>query len=305
MSEETKFASTTSLEVDPPTSEIMPGKQQDIAVVSIRCRKEPMKLPDGKNLSGLFKVRFVGTADECDEYTMKMIDKSPSHHRYDFMHMPIGKFALFTDSEKFVQKMKAVAAPEDANSIHTSVAKDVRAQELKAGREAQQRLEDARKGPAVHDDPESLDFEVYKRVTFIRLSEAILAAERKLEELKKKIVPVHSLLKQMDKRFPERCPEGNSMSSGVWLERYNEERRRSGIRDYIPGRLIDDMYAKFTGEVGDFDVDYLRKNPILPGDVADTVIRAPVLGSIPGTAAVGAVPDEEITIASVEGEKRK
>lgn len=280
-----------SRDADPPV-ELPRGFRQEMGVISLRLFDKPWTLPSGATMSGFLKFRACGPESDMDRYVENAIrETSGTTQKLDFLFCPAGKYIPITNDEKFISNLRSVAA-EDTDSTYRTVAKETFQREQKAAKDVHDRLEKARSGPAPHDDPTTLEFEVYKRVTFQRLTESIIAAERKVEELKQKRVAVHRLLKQFDKAYPERADarpgrsdgSATTMSTGAWLDLYNEGRAKSGYKAFIPGRAIDAAYASWKGDCGTLNVEALRKAPMLAAEIAETAVRAPVTGEIEGTA---------------------
>jgi vacuolar-type H+-ATPase subunit I/STV1 len=75
-----------------------------------------------------------------------------------------------------------------------------------------------------------------KRVAWLRLHEHLEQIRDKEEDLTKKWKATRKLLSDLETKHPEYAK--------VWLDRYNEERRKNKIPDYILGPGEEELYQK-------------------------------------------------------------
>lgn len=270
-------AHSASREVDPPIN------GQDIAVIGIRLMKEPKIMPStGKSVYGIVKVRYVGSEDGANRFVDNLLERDKSCQKFDYLFAPVGRWVPLSNDENFVGKIEG-RKNDDADGAFRVVDKEIVKGEQKSAKDMMDRLDRAKSDPTPHENPESLDYEVYRRITYIRLVETVLSLEEKISMIKKKLGPVHRLLKQLDVRFPDRnLSDSSSMLNGKWLDRYNEARKEMSTKypEYSPGKRIADIYDDFnTTDLSPIDFEYLRKYPLLKDEDVDLHIRVPVLGS--------------------------
>jgi len=77
-----------------------------------------------------------------------------------------------------------------------------------------------------------------RRVTDMKLVEARDQARNQLESMENTLNKVRKELKELELKSPEYKDQ--------WIERYNEERRKGGLPDFIPAEDLFDEYEKIT-----------------------------------------------------------
>ena len=125
---------------------------------------------------------------------------------------PVGAWLPITDDDAVVQNVEEVSTDE----------KD------KAYKDAQKKTLEDNDGD-IYDNPNSLDFYTMKRVTEMKLFEAEANMKNKLKEIQDKICESQKELFRIESQSPEYIDQ--------WIDRYNVERKKAGIPDFIPSEI--------------------------------------------------------------------
>lgn len=213
--------------MDPPITNQVYGN------ISFMLFNEPKKLRTGKNVYGFVKVR----GNWADEYLAKKkaTDIVREHDsKYKIKICPVGHWMPITDEEAFVNEMLDVNTEgEDSVQLRDQAVKEKESEQRKVMREIREREEEAKKDD-VYDDQESLTFYTMKRVTEMRLVENIEIKMNEVKSLEGKLVDTRRILKKLD--------VSHLSYNDQWIERYNVERRKSGIPDFKPSDKLLEEY---------------------------------------------------------------
>lgn len=212
------YPKTVRTMTDPPIS------NQSLSLISYCLFKEPRVLRNGVPVYGFVKVR--GTCnDETQAKFMasKIIREVDS--KYQVRVAPTGAWVPITDENAFVKDILDVRMREDEIHLQDEAVKEKQSKQRQLMREIKEREDEAKSGD-IYDDPQSLTYYSMRRVTANKLMETRDSTRLQLETMEKTLRKVRKELKRLEIDHPEYIDE--------WVERYNVERRKAGVPDYVP-----------------------------------------------------------------------
>lgn len=215
---------------DPPIT------QQSHGNVSFLLLKAPRKQPDGKSIVGFFKLRGNwADINQCKQAAAKIIREQDSMNKIRVAE--VGVWFPITDGDGQAESVDVnTNIPAEEEKIKAEAIKTREEEKNRIARELKEREQEVKDAKDINDDPESLDYYVMKRVVWLRLQENIEQYRTKTEDLEKKWRETRKLLDRLEVSHPGFEAE--------WIDRYNEERRKSKIPDYIPSEEQDGLYKK-------------------------------------------------------------
>lgn len=218
----------------------VPIPQQDYGLISWNLFKEPKTLPGGKNVYGFFKLRGnYPDVNMCKNRSAEIIRNQDSKNK--ILILPVGQWLPITEDEATVKENIEVDSSQSADPMKEAAIKTREDEEKRIMRELKEREEEVKNAKDLNDDPEHIDFYTMKRVTWSSLVTERDAMKKKLENIDKKIVIVRRLLYGLEKKFPE--------YSKLWIDVYNQERRKSGIPDLIPNAHHEKEYDEMVKDL--------------------------------------------------------
>lgn len=213
-----------------------PIPNQSLSLVSFSLFKEPRTLRNGVPVYGFVKIR--GTCnDESQARFMgsKIVREVDS--KYQVRIAPTGAWVPITDENAFVKDVQDVRMNDDELHLQDEAAKEKQAKQRQVMREIREREEEAKSGD-VYDDPTSLTYYSMRRVTANRLMESRESVKTQMETINSTLRKVEKELKRLEVTHPEYEEE--------WVERYNVERRKGGLPDYVPN---EDQISEYKSAV--------------------------------------------------------
>lgn len=153
---------------------------------------------------------------------------------------PTGYWIPITESPKFVKNEYDVKIKDEEvhlrdKAVHQkNKEREVKLKEL---REAEENFKNSKD---IYDDPDSLDFYVLKRNTEMKLREMLDMHTKKVKEIESKLGTQMIILKEMELDHPE--------YKDKWIDRLNEERKKSGWGDFVPAENQFEIYDKLSLE---------------------------------------------------------
>lgn len=215
---------------DPPIT------NQVYSNISFMLYKEPRKLSNGKPVYGFVKSRGNWPdVDTSKQEAGKLIREVDS--KFQIRIAPVGAWVPITEENAFVKDLEDVRMNEEEVHLRDSAIKQKMQEQRTLQNQLREREEELKSGD-IYDDPSSLDFYSMKRVTEITLGEAIITQRRTLENTIANLEKVRTELKLLERLNPSYTEE--------WIDRYNVERRKGGIPDFIPSEKQFRDYEEFA-----------------------------------------------------------
>ena len=228
---------------DPP----IPG--QTYGGAAFMLFDEPKELSNGATVYGFLKLRACGPSDTYVEGELKRIVREVDSRSKNRI-LPVGSWVPITDDDSFCKEVLDVRMDEDEVHLRDDAVRDKKARDEKVKRQIREREEEVKKGD-LYDDPLSLKFYTMKRVTELRLTEAITHTKKKLEEHYKTRERVWRDLRKLERE--------NEEWAARWVSCYNEERAVGGIPPFRPRSGQFEEYEDFhPDDLSDCNVDEMR-----------------------------------------------
>lgn len=198
---------------------------QRLSCISFMLFKEPRKLSNGVPVYGYLKCRG-NWADEsqASHEATKIIKNVDS--KYPIRIAPTGEWVPITDEEAFNNDKLEVKTSEDQICLQDEAAKEKLNEQRRIKKEIMERESELRSTGDIYDDPTSLSFYAMRRVTEKTLIESRERQINQLESTHATIRKVQLELKDLEEKYPEYIDQ--------WVDRYNEERAKAGIPNYVP-----------------------------------------------------------------------
>ncbi len=214
--------------IDPPVI------GQQVSLVSFMFFKEPQVEPkSGKPLYGFFKIR--GNHADMDLAKKNAAGIIREHDsKYRIRHGPVGYWLPITEADGPGTDMLDVRMNDEEVHLRDQMAKEKQHDEARVMRELEDRKEQLKKD--IYDDKSSLDYYTMKRVTDLRLQENLDIEARKFEDIKEKLATVRKELKGLE--------AANAQYRDLWVDNYNEGRKKSGISAYVPSEKYTALYEE-------------------------------------------------------------
>lgn len=217
----------------------VPG--QSYGLVSFMLFDEPKKLSNGEFFSGFMKLRGnYGDDSSAKHKASKIILENDSRHKIQIA--PVGNWLPITNNEILAGEIVNINTDEKQpllDKTHTYEYQENQkiSKEKKYQREVEERRQQLLDDGDIYDDPKSVKYYSMKRVTGVRLLETRDKLLSQIEEVNKNISKIFKETKDIEKEF-EDYPD-------MWIDVYNEERRKGGIPDYVPEKKFMDEYENF------------------------------------------------------------
>jgi hypothetical protein len=231
-----------------------PITNQSVGLVSFMLFKEPRKLQTGEPVYGFFKLRGnYGTEQTAENKSAEIIKLQDS--KFPILVAPVGSWLPITEEKAVCKKMLDVKMKEEDPGLRDEAAREAQNKERQRLRELKEREEEL-KSKDVYDNPDVIDYYTMKRVTELRIKEYILTEEKKLNDIRGKLDTVRKELFTLEQKHPEfmdTVDENGEVTSSPWVDRYNVERRKTGIPDYVPN-------AELRKDYQDWKKMYTSKN---------------------------------------------
>jgi len=146
----------------------------------------------------------------------------------------VGEWVLITDNDSVIKDLYDLRENDEEKHIRDRIVHEREAEARKIAKELQENAEALKTGKDIYDCPESLNFYTMKRVTEMKLLEAVLIQERKLNETKNLLIKTHMILRLLEKDNPQYASE--------WIDNYNNERRKTSLPDFVASTKQFDRY---------------------------------------------------------------
>lgn len=215
---------------------------QTFSNISFMMFSEPKKMTNGKMAYGFFKQRGSFASEEdstvnAEDLIRDVDSKFKIRITRTGCWYPLLEESAMDDitTDKLDVKMNK----DDESEVHLRdrAAKEKLAKERRIQREIREKEDELRNGGDIYDDQKSLEFYTMKRVTEMRLIEAREHKTKLLEDIHKNIVDTRKILADLEFHNPEYNEE--------WINRYNEERAKTGIPAFKPGEDQFEEYEKY------------------------------------------------------------
>ena len=218
---------------DPPIANQMYGN------LSFMFFDSPKTLSTGKKVYGFCKQRGVWPTETAATEDSKRIIREVDS-RFQIRIAPIGAWVPLTNENAFCRDLLDVSTQEDnMNQLRSEAIKQKEGDQRRIMKELREREEEGTEED-IYDDPTSLKYYAMKRVTEMRLTESCGINRKKLEKTEHNQLKVRIELKRLEQDNPQYTDE--------WIERYNQEREKSGIFEYVPGENEFEEYETVTLE---------------------------------------------------------
>jgi hypothetical protein len=210
--------------------------QQTYGIVSFLLLKEPSKTSNGKRCHGFIKLRGNhGDKNLCVNEAARIVREQDSKNKNRIVE--VGVWYPITDDDgtaEMVDVREDVSQEEDRKRREA-----IRQREEESARiikEIKEREEEIKNSKDLNDDKDSLDYYTMKYVTWLELKSNVDRFRAKMDDLEKKWKETRKILAEMDGSHPE--------FNKVWIDHYNQERRKTKLPDFIPSTEQDELYAK-------------------------------------------------------------
>jgi hypothetical protein len=213
---------------------------QSMANVSYMLFRTPREMKSGKPLYGYLKVRGAFIDEDAAKKgalnTIRDVDS-----KFQVRTAPMGMWVPITEDDSKVRDMLDVPAgtseKDKREQLRDEAVKEKEAERRRIAREIREREEECRNND-IYNDVESLTFYAMKRVTEMRLTEEIQNKIKQLESVRKSLIDTRNLLKGLEEKYPT--------YSDLWIDRYNEERKKGGVPEFVPA---EDQFASYQKHV--------------------------------------------------------
>ena len=223
------FTRVVRTDRDPPIA------SQQVGLISMKLFKEPKEVA-GKPVYGLLKLRGnYGSSSSAAFEAARIIKNTDSVNV--IYNAPVGAWVPITENISACEDRVDVKTDDSQKALFDEASKEKKEDRMKIMREIREREQELKNGVDAYDEKFGLDFYVGRRVTEIRLSEHIAKLHEQIEQVDKKRLHVRKSLAYLEQRNPDHIK--------VWIERYNEERTKSGYPGYIPDADIVREYEEF------------------------------------------------------------
>lgn len=205
--------------IDPPID------GQKYCLLSQQILKEPQQMKDGNIAYGFQKVRgFARDYEEAERLAKKIVRETDS--RFPIGIKDVGSWIPIANVDIASKSKNVVNVDLQEDDKMEKMRQEKKQDEQRIMRELKEREEQLKNDGDIYDNPESLKYYSMRRVTEIRLYEHRDAILKKLREVEKTIEVVQQETKSLEVKYPEYVD--------MWLECYNEERKISGLPEYVP-----------------------------------------------------------------------
>lgn len=199
----------------------------------------------GKPIYGYVKMRGNHLDDKAARYDAYRIVREIDS-KFQIRIAKVGVWVPITENDSVVQDMFDVRENDEQKLLRDEAVKEKEAESRRIARELRDAEEKLKEGGDIYDNPESLDFYTMKRVTEMRLAEAVDIAQRKVDDLTVTLAKTHILLRRLETMNPQHV-EG-------WVDNYNRERSKTSLPDFVPG---EDQFSRYDATtLAQLEADY-------------------------------------------------
>ncbi len=223
-------------DVDPPIA------GQTYSLVSMQIFSSPQKLSNGDMCYGFMKLRGShpdeSSAIDDAHRIIREVDS-----KFQVKIAPTGRWLPITQKSSFTKETIDVRESTDEVHLQDLAMKERAARNRQMAREIREREEELKNGGDIYDDPQSLTFYAMKRTTERVLRDHIDRQRKAVESSEASHRETVLILRRLERKFPGYKDQ--------WVERYNEERRKAGITDFILSERDEQAYRNsftFTEE---------------------------------------------------------
>lgn len=210
---------------------------QKYCLLSQQILKEPQQMKDGNTAYGFQKVRgFARDFEEAERLARKIVRETDS--RFPIGIKEVGSWIPIANVDITSVAKDVVNVDLNEDEKMERVRSEKKDEEKRIMRELKDREEQLKNDGDIYDNPDSLKYYSMRRVTEIRLYEHRDAILKKLREVEKTIDIVQQETKVLENNHPEYMD--------MWLECYNEERKVSGLPDYVPNSDYENEHNNIT-----------------------------------------------------------
>jgi len=212
-----------------------PINNQTIGCVSLMLFNEPKKMRNGKPVYGFFKLRGNWANHEQMLHESSKIIRTVDS-KYKIRAAPVGHWLPIVEEDALCKELIDVKTNKEQITLRNQAAIEKREEQKNLMREIREREEELKSGD-IYDDPKSLTYYSMRRVTEMKLVEARDKLKVQLETMKGTLQKVRIELKKLELEHAEYKDQ--------WIDRYNEERKKGGLPDFIPA---EDLFDEYEGE---------------------------------------------------------
>jgi len=207
---------------------------QTYCLLSQQILKEPQQMKDGNVAYGFQKVRgFARNLEEAERLARKIVRETDS--RFPIGIKEVGAWIPIANVDISSVSKKVENVEMNENEKIDRMKAEKKEDEKRIMRELKDREEQLKNEGDIYDDPESLKYYSMRRVTEIRLYEHRDSILKKLREVEKTIGVVQQETKHLETKYPDYINQ--------WLDCYNEERKVSGLPDYVPNEDYENEHS--------------------------------------------------------------
>ncbi len=209
---------------------------QNFSNISFMFFDAPKTLSSGKKVYGFCKVRGVWPTEMSATQDCKRIIREVDS-RFQIRIAPVGAWVPLTNENAFCRDLLDVGGGSSETQLRSDAIKEKESEQRRIMRELKEREQEVNDDD-IYDDKTAVRYYAMRRVTEMRLSEAAAINRKKLEKVERNQIKVRLELKRLEAEFPDHASQ--------WLECYNEERKKSGIFEYVPGEDEFQQYEALT-----------------------------------------------------------
>jgi len=213
---------------------------QRLSCVSFMLFKEPKKLSNGVPVYGYIKMRGNWADESQATFEASKIIKEVDS-KYQVRVAPTGAWVPITDEQAFIKDVIEVRTSKEQILLHDEAAKEKMAEERRIKNEIREREEELKNDGDIYDDPTSLTYYSMRRVTEKTLIESRDRQINQLESTHQILYKVRKELKKLEIDHPDYIDK--------WIDRYNEERHKAGIPDFVPSEELEIDHSKAIDEI--------------------------------------------------------
>ncbi len=195
------------------------------------CNLSFVFLPEPKDgVWGFVKVRGVWpTKDVASDKAEDIIREVDSKFRIGIAK--VGGWIPISDRDDYFEEQLDARCEEKEKLLNDKAVKEAEARHNKIRleiKERQEQLLDPKQDP--YADLNGLDYYTMTTVTKLHLEKYVREQKQKVKDFEAKLAGVVEKLDNLDEKHPKYVDQ--------WVERYNEKRRESGLKDFVLGNEL-------------------------------------------------------------------
>jgi hypothetical protein len=210
---------------------------QSHGLLSFMLFSEPKKTNRGKPVYGFVKLRGNWGEEIVRSKAQSIVKDQDS--KYPVRIGPVGVWLPITEDDDFVKEQLDVRTSKEEIHLRDEAVHEAERERQRKLREIKEREEELKQGGDLYDEDKefTIDFYTMKRVTELRLQENLEIFHNKMTDIEDKLEQTRNYLVKLESKNPS--------YREMWIDRYNEERRKVCIPDYIPNSKWEENLDKW------------------------------------------------------------